>query len=157
MKLVLLLALLAPVETVLAAKPQKLQPSVSISSPVNGSSYNVNASINISASATNASKVQFFANNVLLCDDSLAPFSCAYTAPASAQSVAIKAVAVAKGGLSAQQSVNISIIAQAPAPVPVSGAVEVYPGCGAPSSYGRQVVLDGNQGQTLLNAINQNL
>lgn len=153
--LLFVIGLITLAEESYAAKPSRLKPTVSITSPANGSSHSVNSSVAVSANASNAIKVQFFANNVMLCEDLISPYTCSYTAPNSAQTVALKAVAISKDGLTAQQSISLSITAPV-APVVTQSTVEVYPGCELPGSLGRQLVLDGNQGQTLQKAINEN-
>jgi hypothetical protein len=60
-------------------------PTISITSPANGSSVAKNTTITFTASATDntaVSKVQFYINGVLQCTDTLTPYTCAWKVPA---------------------------------------------------------------------------
>jgi subtilisin family serine protease len=59
-------------------------PSVIMSSPLDGSSQARRTAITLAATATDntaISKVEFYANGTLLCTDTSAPYSCAWTTP----------------------------------------------------------------------------
>ncbi len=88
-------------------------PSVSISSPANGATVNVGASVTIQATAADAdgsvTQVVFQANGSTLCTDTSAPFSCDWT-PGAPGNVALTAIATDNGGASTTSApVNITV------------------------------------------------
>ena len=59
-------------------------PTVSLTSPANGSSVTRNSTVSITATATDnraVSKVQFYVNNVLKCTDTTASYTCSWSVP----------------------------------------------------------------------------
>ena len=61
-------------------------PSVSITSPRNGTSVSRNTTINIQANATDnkgVRKVEFYVNNVLKCTDTTSPYTCSWQVPSA--------------------------------------------------------------------------
>jgi hypothetical protein len=90
-------------------------PSVSLTSPTNGSVYTASASVTVAASATDSddtvSKVDFFANNVYLGSVSNSPYILTATG-ISAGSYALTAVATDSAGYAATSApVNITVTA----------------------------------------------
>jgi hypothetical protein len=60
-------------------------PTVSITSPANGSTVKKHTTVTIAASASDnvgVTKVEFYVTNVLLCTDTDAPYTCAWSVPA---------------------------------------------------------------------------
>jgi hypothetical protein len=73
-----------PVPTTTPGVVDTTAPSVTITSPVDGSSVQRNSSVAISAAATDnvsVAKVEFYVNGVLKCTDTTAPYSCNWTVP----------------------------------------------------------------------------
>lgn len=74
-----------PTPTVTATPTPSINPpTVSITSPVNGSWVSRRSTVTIKANATDPlgiTKVAFYVNNTLLCTDTTAPYSCAWLVP----------------------------------------------------------------------------
>ncbi len=69
---------------IVPAAPDTTAPTVSVTSPANGSTVNHSSTVVITANATDnraVSKVQFYVNNVLKCTDTTASYSCAWAVP----------------------------------------------------------------------------
>ncbi len=65
--------------------PYTTAPTVSITSPLNGSAVKHNTNVTIAANASDnvgVTKVEFYVNNVLKCTDTTAPYSCVWFVPA---------------------------------------------------------------------------
>jgi hypothetical protein len=85
-------------------------PSVSITSPGSGSSFDENSSVTALASASDnvgVTKVEFYLNNSLKCTDSSSPYSCSFSMP-SGSNLPLKAKAYDAAGNS-KESAIISI------------------------------------------------
>jgi len=70
--------------TVNNSLPDTTRPTVSITSPINGSNVTRNTTVTISASASDnvgVTRVEFYVNNVLTCSDATSPYSCAWRVP----------------------------------------------------------------------------
>lgn len=96
-------------------------PTVSLIEPKNNQSFSADFWTTLTGSATNAAKVEYFANGVRVCTKTSAPFNCSYKTPMSG-SVTIKAVATSSSGHTAEQSavlvVNGSTTTPTPTPEP---------------------------------------
>ena len=71
---------------VVPAVPDTTPPTVSVTSPANGSRVNHSSTVTITAKATDnraVSKVLFYVNNVLKCTDTTASYSCAWAVPST--------------------------------------------------------------------------
>lgn len=90
-----------------------LPPSLAITSPSNGAEFAAPANVNIQAGVTNGSgtvtNVQFLVNNSLLASENSGPFSTTATSLA-AGSYTLSAIAKDNNGLSATNSVGISVV-----------------------------------------------
>jgi plastocyanin len=90
-----------------------LPPSLAISSPSNGAVFAAPANVNIQASVTNGTaavtNVEFLAGNTLLANVSTGPFSTTANNLAAGNYM-LSAIAQDNGGLSATNTVNISVV-----------------------------------------------
>jgi hypothetical protein len=115
-----------------------LRPSVAITSPANGASFNAPATVNISANASDAdgtiSKVEFFAGATKIGEDLTAPYSLNWN-NVSAGSYALTAVATDnRNANTTSASVNITVSA-IQNQLPFSGAPAAIPGTIKASDY----------------------
>jgi hypothetical protein len=72
------------VQNYLSSTPTSIPPSISITSPVNGSTVQTEGNVTITASVTGdvgVTQVAFFVNDTLLCTDTTAPYTCLWHAP----------------------------------------------------------------------------
>lgn len=88
-------------------------PSLAITSPANGAVFAAPANVNIQAGVTNGTasvtNVQFLANSTLLASENTGPFSTTAN-NLTTGSYALSAIAKDNGGLSATNTVNISVV-----------------------------------------------
>ncbi len=120
-------------------------PSVLITSPLNGADVNLNAAINIEATATDdvtVAKVEFFAGTEeplsLLGQDTTAPYAFTFT-PSVAGTYAIRAVATDSQGLTNEHSITVDVGAANPPTVAITS-----PADGAVVLEGSTVVIAAN-------------
>lgn len=87
-------------------------PVVSITYPLNGAAVKRGASVNITASASDVlgiSKVEFYVNNSLKCNDSTAAYTCSWGVPKGSKTTyTITAKAYSISGLTGQSSVVVN-------------------------------------------------
>jgi len=125
-------------------------PSVAITNPVNGATFNAPATVNIEASATVSSgtvtNVQFFDNGISLGAITAPPFSI-IASNLTVGSNSLTAVATAAGVSATSAVVNIAVIAAAPVPT-VTAAIT---GVAAGTSYNFTITLT-NTGTAALNS-----
>ena len=118
-----------------------LPPSLAITSPPNGAVFAAPANVNIQAGVTNGTasvtNVQFLANSTLLASENSGPFSTTANS-LTAGSYALSAIAKDSGGLSATNTVNISVVT----PVAVTLTNPVLSGTTFQFTYGANVGLD---------------
>jgi len=112
------LSRIAEIEAYQAAVSANAPPSVTITSPADGSSFTAPASMSISATASDADgsvdSVAFYANGTLLGTDSTAPYSVDWSS-APAGSYALTAVATDNASATTTSSVvNITVTSAAP-------------------------------------------
>lgn len=90
-----------------------LPASVAITNPKNGSAFAAPANVSIQAVVANGSgtvtNVQFLVNDIVLASENSGPFSAA-TNNLPAGSYTLSAIALDNGGLSASNSINISVV-----------------------------------------------
>ncbi|MHC5086402.1 MAG: Ig-like domain-containing protein, partial [Planctomycetota bacterium] len=97
-----------------------LPPSVNITSPTSGTSFNsgdnvvIDAEAIINAAGTTITKVEFFEGGILLGEDTTAPYSYTWASPADGQYVLTAAVTDDVGQSSVSGPVSISIGAASP-------------------------------------------
>jgi hypothetical protein len=118
-----------------------LPPSVAITSPPNGAVFAAPANVNIQAGVTDGSapvtNVQFLAGNTLLASENTGPFSTTAN-NLTTGSYALSAIAKDSGGLSATNTVNISVVT----PVAVTLTNPVLSGTTFQFTYGANVGLN---------------
>lgn len=112
--------------SVAAVQPADLPPSVTLTAPANGASFNAPASITISATASDPenqlSRVDFYNGSTLLGSDTTAPYTFAWS-NVPAGTYALSAVARDSGGSSTQSvPVNVTVTAAA-ATSPPTGVI----------------------------------
>jgi hypothetical protein len=86
-------------------------PSVSLTSPANGSKFDVGASVTAMASASDnvgVTKVEFFLNGSLKCSDSSSPYSCSFSMPAGSNLPLLARAHDAAGNTRDSSSISIS-------------------------------------------------
>jgi thermitase len=89
-------------------------PTVSVTSPLNNATIKKNSRQTVQATASDnvgVTRVEFFANNLFLCSDTTAPYSCPWQAPNARGGVnyTIKANAFDQGGHMATSTVTVTV------------------------------------------------
>jgi hypothetical protein len=90
--------------------PDIVSPTVSITSPINGSSFARRAAVTITASASDdrgVAKVLFYAGTTLICTDTGAPYACAWTTPNTKGTIVLKATAYDTSNNTASHSIQV--------------------------------------------------
>ncbi len=90
-----------------------LKPVISITSPSSGASFKRKAVVTINASGSDniaVSKVEFYVNNVLVCTDTIAPYTCTWTAPNTTGAFTLQSRAYdAAGNIGISSNVTINV------------------------------------------------
>lgn len=89
----------------------KTTPTVTITSPQNGASLSGNTKVAIAATASDnigVTQVQFLVNNIVICTDTAAPYTCDWQTPKGRKSSDLKAVASDAAGNTASSSVAVN-------------------------------------------------
>jgi len=96
-------------------------PTVSITSPVSGTSFPAGQSVTISASAGDTSgiaRVEFLVDNNILTTDTTSPYNTTWNATAGTHSIIARAVDGSSAQNSSQTGVTVTVTATTPAPTP---------------------------------------
>lgn len=92
--------------------PDTINPSVSITFPINGSTVRKNSNVTIQATASDnvgVSKVEFYVAGSIVCTDTAAPYSCVWRVPKPPRvTYSIQAKAYDTSNNSAQHSISIT-------------------------------------------------
>ncbi|MBX9852226.1 MAG: cellulase family glycosylhydrolase [Cytophagaceae bacterium] len=124
--------MLNPADDFPGAGTPNTPPTVSISSPANGSSFTAPASITINATASDAdgsvSKVDFYNGTTLLSSDNAAPYSYTWSnVAAGSYSITAKATDNS-GAVTTSAAVNVSVTSAPVSQSPYGGTVRSIPG-----------------------------
>jgi endo-1,4-beta-D-glucanase Y len=128
-------------------------PVVSLTAPADNAQVTVATSVTVSATATDnegLSKVEFYAGTTLIGSDTSSPYSINWTAPATAQSVVLKAVATDTDGATATSATkDISVVAASGGCSNATGS-----GTGLKGEYFANGTLNGTPSGTRTEAVN---
>ena len=83
--------------------------TVSILAPTQGQVFSRKFWTTLTASATGATQVSFYAGGALVCTDTTSPYNCSYKTPNRTTNVVVRAVARNASGATAEKSVTISV------------------------------------------------
>ncbi len=110
-----------------------LKPTVELTAPVSAQRYKSNVVVPLSASASDSdgqiAKVIFYANDLEIATDTVAPFDINNWIPPAIGNYAIKAVAVDNGGRTVTSSVSNIVISNLPASNPVVTGIDIDNDC----------------------------
>ncbi len=109
-----------PASTTIGATQTNAAPTISISSPANGSSFAKNSTVTINASASDSdgsiSEVRFFVDQKLIASDTSSPFSATWSS-GTKDTYTLTAIAIDnRGAVTASAPISIKIGAGAPTP-----------------------------------------
>ncbi|MES2965045.1 MAG: Ig-like domain-containing protein, partial [Bdellovibrionota bacterium] len=83
--------------------------TVAIQFPTNGQVFARKFWTTLTAHASGASQVTWYADNAVVCTDTTSPYTCSFKTPNRSMNVVLKATARSANGTSASQSVTISV------------------------------------------------